>query len=97
MTSHEQIVAHNQEQEVSETDPFTERSGQQFVRYFSRYTRDVLDVGRNTGRGGPIMKALHRANGFCSAPSMAATMLRQRNGELLGSVYDTSPITNPHL
>jgi hypothetical protein len=43
------------------------------------------------------MKALHRANGFCSAPSMAATMLRQRNGELLGSVYDTSPITNPHL
>ena len=97
MTSLEQIVILNQEQEISETDPLTERSCQQFVRYFSRYTRDVLDVGCNTGRGGAIMKTLHRANCFCPAPSTAATLPRQSNDEWLGSAYDTPPIANPYL
>jgi hypothetical protein len=37
VASLEQIVTLNQEQEVSETHPLTERSCQQFARYFSRY------------------------------------------------------------
>ena len=58
MTSLDQIVALNREQEISEVDPFTERRYYQFVRHFLPRTREVLDVGCNTGRGGAIMKAL---------------------------------------
>jgi SAM-dependent methyltransferase len=58
VTSFEVVIELNREQEVSETDPFTERRYQQFVRHFAAETRDVLDVGCNTGRGGAVMKAL---------------------------------------
>jgi SAM-dependent methyltransferase len=58
VTSLEVIVALNREQEGSETDSFTERRYQQFVRHFAPDTGKVLDVGCNTGRGGAVMKAL---------------------------------------
>jgi SAM-dependent methyltransferase len=58
LTSLELIVALNRDQEVSETDSFTERRYQQFFRHFAPNTCDVLDVGCNTGRGGAVMKAL---------------------------------------
>jgi SAM-dependent methyltransferase len=77
VTSLEQIVKLNREQEVSETDPFTERRYQQFVRHFSDNTRDVLDVGCNTGRGGAIMKALNsrlRITGVDCVPERVAAL-----------------------
>jgi len=58
MTSFSEVVELNREQEVSETDPFTERRYEQFVRHLPRDARDVLDVGCNTGRGGAVMKTL---------------------------------------
>ena len=58
MTSLDQIIAINREQESSEVDPFTERRYKQFVRHLSSPTRDVLDVGCNNGRGGAVMKRL---------------------------------------
>ena len=58
VASLDHIVTLNREQEVSETDPFTERRYRQFVGHFSCHTRQVLDVGCNTGRGGAVMKAL---------------------------------------
>jgi SAM-dependent methyltransferase len=58
MTSLERFVSLNREQEISETDAFTERRYQQFVRHLSPETREVLDVGCNTGRGGAVMKGL---------------------------------------
>ncbi len=58
MTNPDQIVALNREQKISEFDTFTEHRYHQFVRHFSPWTRDVLDVGCNTGRGGAIMKSL---------------------------------------
>lgn len=58
MTSFEAVIELNRGQAVSETDPFTERRYQQFVRHFLADTCDVLDVGCNTGRGGAVMKAL---------------------------------------
>jgi 2-polyprenyl-3-methyl-5-hydroxy-6-metoxy-1,4-benzoquinol methylase len=61
VTSLEVIVALNREQEISETDSFTERRYLQFVRYFAPDTRKVLDVGCNTGRGGAAMKAVRPA------------------------------------
>jgi SAM-dependent methyltransferase len=58
MTSLDHIVTLNREQKISESDQFTERRYQQFVRHFSPLTREVLDVGCNTGRGGAVMKAM---------------------------------------
>lgn len=55
----DQIIKLNREQEVSETDTFTERRYKQFVRHFRRDTQTVLDVGCNTGRGGAVMKAIN--------------------------------------
>jgi SAM-dependent methyltransferase len=52
----EQVVALNRDQGCSETDPFTEQRYRQFARRFSPGTRDVLDVGCNTGRGGRVLK-----------------------------------------
>lgn len=58
MTSLAQIVALNREQQVSETDSFTARRYRQFASHFLPQTRDVLDVGCNTGRGGVVLKQL---------------------------------------
>jgi SAM-dependent methyltransferase len=58
-TCNDQIIELNREQTISETDSFTERRYQQFVRHFRRDTRTVLDVGCNTGRGGAAMKAIN--------------------------------------
>ena len=58
MATFDQILALNRMQKESETDSFTEHRYRQFVRHFSPDTRDVLDVGCNTGRGGTAMKAL---------------------------------------
>ena len=52
------IVDLNRAQEISEVDIFTERRYKQFARRLRRHTRDVLDIGCNTGRGGALMKAL---------------------------------------
>jgi SAM-dependent methyltransferase len=54
----EQIVALNRAEIQSEVDTFTARRYRQFVRHFPPHVRTVLDVGCNTGRGGPVMKAL---------------------------------------
>jgi SAM-dependent methyltransferase len=84
MTSLDQIVTLNREQEISEADPFTENRYQQFVRHFKPLTRDVLDVGCNTGRGGVVMKAL--------LPSLRITGLDcvpERIAALDGAVYET--------
>lgn len=77
MTSLEQIVALNWEERVSETDPFTERRYQQFLRHLSPHTRDVLDVGCNTGRGGAVMKASRpalRITGLDCVPERIAAL-----------------------
>jgi SAM-dependent methyltransferase len=77
MTSLDQIVALNREQEISEVDPFTEHRYHQFVRHFSPRTREVLDVGCNTGRGGAIMKALLpglRITGMDCVPERVAAL-----------------------
>jgi SAM-dependent methyltransferase len=58
MTNLDQVVALNRAQHQSETDRFTAGRYKQFVRHFPPNTRDVLDVGCNTGRGGPVMKGL---------------------------------------
>jgi SAM-dependent methyltransferase len=57
VTSLGAVIELNREQLISETDSFTERRYEQFVRHFLPETRDVLDVGCNTGRGGAVMKA----------------------------------------
>ncbi|SEP49537.1 Methyltransferase domain-containing protein [Rhodospirillales bacterium URHD0017] len=58
-TGNDQIIRLNREQELSETDTFTERRYRQFARHFGRDTRTVLDVGCNTGRGGAAMMAIN--------------------------------------
>jgi 2-polyprenyl-3-methyl-5-hydroxy-6-metoxy-1,4-benzoquinol methylase len=58
MTNLAEIIELNRQQIVSEEDPFTERRYLQFVRRFAPQTRDVLDVGCNTGRGGAVIKTL---------------------------------------
>jgi SAM-dependent methyltransferase len=77
MTSLDQIVSLNREQEISEVDPFTERRYHQFVRHFPARTRDVLDVGCNTGRGGVVMKTLRpglRIAGVDCVPERVASL-----------------------
>jgi len=77
MTSFDDIVALNREQKVSEVDPFTERRYEQFVRYFSKSTHEVLDVGCNTGRGGVAMKPLRpdiRITGLDCVPERLAAL-----------------------
>jgi SAM-dependent methyltransferase len=58
LTQLDKIIELNRQQVASEVDSFTEHRYQQFVRHFSPRTREVLDVGCNTGRGGIVMKAL---------------------------------------
>jgi SAM-dependent methyltransferase len=77
VTTHDRIVALNRAQEESETDPFTVRRYKQFVRHFPSHTREVLDVGCNTGRGGPVMKALVpglRVTGIDCVPERVAAL-----------------------
>jgi len=95
LTSLEQMVALNREQDVSETDPFTERRYQQFLRHLSLHTRDVLDVGCNTGRGGAVMKALRptlRITGVdCVAERVAALDSLSYDSKICG-VTHTLPL-----
>lgn len=52
-TSYEQL---NEQQVVSEGDPFTIERYRQFWRHLSPHTQVVLDIGCNTGRGGKVLK-----------------------------------------
>lgn len=77
MTSLDQVITLNRAQQQSETDRFTVRRYQQFVRHFGPNTRDVLDVGCNTGRGGSVMKALVpalRLTGIDCVPERVAAL-----------------------
>lgn len=77
MTSLDQVITLNRAQQQSETDRFTVRRYQQFVRHFPPNTRDVLDVGCNTGRGGSVMKALVpalRLTGIDCVPERVAAL-----------------------
>jgi SAM-dependent methyltransferase len=77
VTTSDRIVALNRAQEESEADSFTERRYKQFVRHFPPHTRDVLDVGCNTGRGGPVMKTLVqglRLTGIDCVPERVAAL-----------------------
>jgi SAM-dependent methyltransferase len=77
MTALDHLITLNREQETSETDPFTVRRYQQFVRHLSPATRDVLDVGCNTGRGGAVMKSLRpslRITGLDCVPERVASL-----------------------
>ena len=51
------LVELNQSQQISEHDSFTPARYRSFVRHFAPGTKDVLDVGCNTGRGGAVMKS----------------------------------------
>jgi 2-polyprenyl-3-methyl-5-hydroxy-6-metoxy-1,4-benzoquinol methylase len=52
------LIDLNREQQFSETDTFTSERYAQFVKHFPPKTRDILDIGCNTGRGGQVMKSL---------------------------------------
>src|SRR5438128_9896728 len=54
---HQDIVAANRSQSVSQTDSFTLDRYSQFYAHFPRGATTVLDVGCNTGRGGRTLKA----------------------------------------
>lgn len=97
MTSLELIVALNREQEVSETDSFTERRYQQFVRHFAPDTCDVLDVGCNTGRGGAVMKALRpnlRITGVDCVPERIAALEPQFYSDKICGFTHALPLPN---
>ncbi|MGL5874479.1 MAG: class I SAM-dependent methyltransferase [Xenococcaceae cyanobacterium] len=49
----------NQEQKVSETDPFTLDRYKQFFCHLNDRTKILIDVGCNTGRGGKVLKELN--------------------------------------
>lgn len=55
-TDRSKLIEHNRAQIVSEGDTFTIDRYKQFVAHFPSHTRDVLDVGCNTGRGGTVIK-----------------------------------------
>lgn len=77
MTVLDRVVALNRAQQQSETDRFTAGRYKQFVRHFPPNTRDVLDVGCNTGRGGPVVKALVpavRLTGIDCVPERVAAL-----------------------
>lgn len=52
-----ELVELNRKQFYSETDGFTLRRYAQFVKHLPADTRDVLDIGCNTGRGGEVIKS----------------------------------------
>jgi ubiquinone/menaquinone biosynthesis C-methylase UbiE len=51
------LVEFNRAQVVSEGDTFTSERYRQFVAHLPSNTRNILDVGCNTGRGGKVIKA----------------------------------------
>jgi ubiquinone/menaquinone biosynthesis C-methylase UbiE len=51
-------VTRNEQQQASESDPFTESRYAQFARLLPPGALRVLDVGCNTGRGGAALKRL---------------------------------------
>lgn len=51
-------LGRNRAQTISESDPFTGNRYRQFVRHLPRQSRNLLDVGCNTGRGGREIKAI---------------------------------------
>jgi ubiquinone/menaquinone biosynthesis C-methylase UbiE len=48
----EKYVRQNLEQQISESDPFTQERYVQFYRFLPKNSKSILDVGANTGRGG---------------------------------------------
>jgi len=67
VTNLDHILALSREQTVREADSFTERRHPQFVHYFSPGVSEVLDIARNTGRSGAVMKALRLTGVDCGA------------------------------
>jgi len=55
---HKKYEVQNVQQDVSEYDPFTLKRYEQFLSFFQKEAREVLDVGCNTGRGGLCLKEL---------------------------------------
>jgi SAM-dependent methyltransferase len=97
MTNLDQIVALNRAQRQSETDGFTARRYKQFVRYFLADTRDVLDVGCNTGRGGAVMKALVpglRLTGIDCVPERVAALDALTYSERICGYANAIPLTS---
>jgi ubiquinone/menaquinone biosynthesis C-methylase UbiE len=50
------ITELNQQQAISEHDAFTPARYRDFLQYLHRGTRELLDIGCNTGRGGVALK-----------------------------------------
>jgi 2-polyprenyl-3-methyl-5-hydroxy-6-metoxy-1,4-benzoquinol methylase len=74
------IVELNRGQKVSEDDTFTRSRYLHFMNHFDVDTRDVLDLGCNTGRGGAVMKARKahlRIMGLDCVPERIASLDRQ--------------------
>lgn len=46
----------NIKQTISESDPFTKERYRQFYKFMPKGTKDILDIGCNTGRGGRVLK-----------------------------------------
>lgn len=85
------IVDLNRAQEISEIDTFTERRYKQFARRLRDRTRDVLDIGCNTGRGGAIMKAMRP-----DIKIIGLDCVPERISALDPSIYDASICTFTH-
>jgi len=82
------IVELNRAQKISEDDAFTSSRYLHFMKHFDINTRDVLDLGCNTGRGGAAMKsrAPHlRITGLdCVAERIASLDRQHYNAGLCG-------------
>lgn len=97
MMTSDQIIVLNREQKVSETDPFTVRRYRQFIRHFPPRTRNVLDVGCNTGRGGEVIKALLpevRVSGLDCVPERVAALDAMHYDEKICGFTNDIPISS---
>jgi 2-polyprenyl-3-methyl-5-hydroxy-6-metoxy-1,4-benzoquinol methylase len=54
----EELIEKNINQKSSESDSFTKERYIQFLNYFSKDHKTVLDFGCNTGRGGIVLKSI---------------------------------------
>jgi len=59
LNTHKSYEFQNLQQEVSETDPFTQKRYEQFFKFLPKGTQTILDIGCNTGRGGQRLYELN--------------------------------------
>ena len=52
-----ELIDRNQRQLLHESDDFTRERYAQFAGHFPAHTKDLLDIGCSTGRGGKIVKS----------------------------------------